>query len=67
MFPGPLFLVVVAGIAVLIGAALPSSGWRMSIRYVGVALIVATLAIAGAIVFGAIMHAALFGQPVMID
>jgi len=67
MFPHPLFLVAVGSLAALIGAALPSTGWRMSIRHVVVALIVAMAAVAGAIVFGAIMHSALFGEPVMID
>lgn len=67
MFPDPIFLVAVAGVAALIGAALPSAGWRMSIRNAGVAVMIAMLAVAGAIVFGAIMHAALFGEPVMID
>jgi hypothetical protein len=67
MFPDRIFLFVVSGIAVLIGAALPSAGWRMSIRHIAIALVVAILAVAGAIVFGAIMHAALFGEPVMID
>jgi hypothetical protein len=67
MFPGPLFLVVVGGIAVLIAAALPAASWQMTARRVAVALFVAAIAIAGAIVFGAIMHVALFGEPVMID
>jgi hypothetical protein len=67
MFPDQIFLAVVGGIAVLIGSALPSAGWRMSMRNIGVALLVAMIGVAGAIVFGAIMHAALFGEPVMID
>jgi hypothetical protein len=67
VFPDPVFLAVVAGLAILVGAALPCSGWRGLLRNILIALTVAGVAIVGAVLLGAMMHFAVFNEPVMID
>jgi len=67
MLPDRLFLIVVGGLAVLVVSALPFQGWRGWLKNVVIGLVVAAVAVAGALLLGAMMHVAIFGEPVMLD
>jgi len=67
VFPNGPFLVAVGVLAAILAAALPAQDWRFRIKHMVIALVVMSVAIAGAVLMGMVFHSAIFGEPVMID
>ena len=67
MVPNVTALCLIGGLAVVIAPVYPFSGWRGLARNVAVSLTVAYLLAGIGVVLGSVMHAAIFGEPVLID
>ena len=66
IFPNGTYLAFVAGLASLIAAALPFSGWRGLAKNISIALVIAFVAIFLAVYLGAALHSLVFFEPTPI-